>query len=122
MKKMHAAGVNLLAGSDSANPYTYPGFSLHDELQLLVKAGLTPLQALRLATTEPARFLNQQEKLGGIEKGKWPDLVLLEGNPLENIGNTHRIRAVFANGRLIDRAEIQRLLEQAATAAEKMTE
>jgi imidazolonepropionase-like amidohydrolase len=122
VRKMHAAGVNLLAGSDSANPYTYPGFGLHDELELLVKAGLTPLQALRLATTEPARFLGQQETLGTVEKGKRADLVLLEGNPLEDIRNSRRIRAVIVGGRLVEQAEIRQLLEQAAAAAGKMTE
>ncbi len=119
---MYAAGVNLLAGSDSANPYTYPGFGLHDELALLVRAGLTPLQALRTATSEPARFLGKQDTMGAIEKGMLADLVVLEGNPLEDISNTRRIRAVVVNGRLLEREEIQRILAQAALAAEGMVE
>jgi imidazolonepropionase-like amidohydrolase len=120
VKEMHEAGVSLLAGSDSANPYTYPGFSLQDELGLLVKAGLTPLQALRLATTEPARFLEKQDILGTIEKGKRADLVLLDGNPLEDISNTRRIRAVVVDGKLLERDELKHLLDGAASAAEKM--
>ena len=122
VKEMHDAGVSLMAGSDSANPYTYPGFSLHDELALLVEAGLTPVQVLRLATLEPARFLSKQETLGAVEKGKLADLVLLDGDPLADIKNTRRIRAVVVNGRLLEREELRRMLESAALAAERMVE
>src|SRR5262249_6152228 len=90
--------------------FCYPGFSLHDELMLLVAAGLTPAEALRAATLDPARFLGLNETLGTIDTGKVADLVLLDGNPLEDIRNTQRIDAVIANGRLFERKSLDRML------------
>ncbi len=109
---MHRAGVQLLPGSDTPNPYCFPGFSLHDELELLVKAGLTPTEALQTATRNPAKFLGLQDSLGAVEPGKIADLVLLEANPLEEIGNTRKINAVVAAGKLIDKATLQAMLAQ----------
>lgn len=107
---MHRTGVELLAGSDFMNPYIYPGFSMHDELELLVQAGLSPLEALQTATVNPARFLKREKQLGTIEKDKYADLVLLDKNPLENISHIRRIHAVIANGRLLQRADLDELL------------
>jgi imidazolonepropionase-like amidohydrolase len=109
--EMHRAGVKILAGTDLGNPYVYPGFSLHDELALLVQAGLTPLEALQTATLNPAKFFGKETELGTIEKGKLADLVLLDANPLENINNTTKINAVVLNGRLLDRAALDKLLK-----------
>ncbi len=109
--------VPILAGTDTGNPFTYPGFSLHDELELLVRAGLTPAQALRSATYLPAAFLGATDSLGTVAPGKLADLVLLEGNPLQQIANTRRIAAVFANGRLFRRPELDTLLARARAAA-----
>jgi imidazolonepropionase-like amidohydrolase len=115
---MHTAGIPLLAGTDTAwgVPYTYAGFSLHDELQLLVRAGLTPLESLQTATLNPARFLGRTQDLGTIEKGKLADMVMLTANPLEDIRNTQKIDAVFVNGRLLTRMDLNVLLAQAETA------
>jgi imidazolonepropionase-like amidohydrolase len=110
------AGVPLLAGTDELNPYCFPGFSLHDELGLLVQAGLSPLQALRAATSSPARFLARDD-LGAIAAGKLADLVLLEGDPLADIANTRRITAVVSRGTLHDRPALDRLLAEARAAA-----
>jgi imidazolonepropionase-like amidohydrolase len=121
-KEMHAAGVGVLAGSDSANPYTYPGFSLHDELARLVAAGLSPAEALGAATTEPARFLGREDELGSIEEGKLADVVILDADPLADIRNTRAVHAVVANGRLFTRGELTRMLGVAAAAAARMTE
>jgi imidazolonepropionase-like amidohydrolase len=107
---LNRAGVPILAGSDVANPYTYPGFSLHDELGLLVRAGLTPAEALRTATINPARFLGLTDSLGVVAPGKVADLVLLDANPLQNIGNTRKIRGVIQGGRLFDRRALDGLL------------
>src|SRR5262249_7204010 len=76
------AGVEILAGTDTPNPYCFPGFSLHDELALLVKAGLTPMEVLQVATRNAAKFLGLLDSLGTIEQGKIADLVLLDANPL----------------------------------------
>ena len=110
-------GVPILAGTDELNPYCLPGFSLHDELARLVGAGLTPLAALQAATINPARFLHATDSLGTIEVGKVADLVLLDGDPLADIRNVSRISAVVANGRLIDSADRERLLNDAAGAS-----
>jgi len=110
VRAMQRAGVLLLAGSDTPNPYTFPGFSLHEELELFVEAGLTPLEALRTATVNPAKFLGKEKELGTIEKGKLADLVLLEADPLANITNTRQINAVIANGRFFSSAQLQKML------------
>ncbi len=112
VRMMAAAGVPFLAGSDTATPWVFPGFGLHDELALLVEAGLTPLQALQAATLSPARYLEATDSLGTVEVGKLADLVLLEGDPLEDIMNTRRIRAVVADGRLYRRSDLDRLLAE----------
>jgi imidazolonepropionase-like amidohydrolase len=102
------AGVPLLAGTDLGDPYVIPGFALHDELQLLVESGVTPLHALRSATLEPARALGLAGELGSIAPGKAADLVLLDADPLADIRNTRRIRAVVLDGRWLDASELAR--------------
>ncbi|MDP9202022.1 MAG: amidohydrolase family protein [Gemmatimonadota bacterium] len=107
---MQRAGVPTLAGSDVGNPWLVPGYSLHDELALFVQAGMPPLAALQTATINPARYLGALDSLGTIAEGKIADLVLLDGNPLNDIRNTRRIRAVIANGRLLTRPALDSLL------------
>lgn len=115
----HDAGVPILAGTDASDmPYIFAGSSLHDELALLVEAGLTPPQVLQTATLNPARFLHRTEDLGTVEEGKLADLVLLDADPLDDIGNTRSIRAVVVDGRYLDRAALDELLEKAEAAAE----
>jgi imidazolonepropionase-like amidohydrolase len=109
---MHRAGVPFLAGTDVTNPYCFPGFSLHDELALLVdECKFTPLEALACATCNPARFLGMEKDLGTVTKGKLADLVLLDANPLDDIKNTQKIAAVVAGGKLITKAELQKMLD-----------
>jgi imidazolonepropionase-like amidohydrolase len=108
------AGVPILAGTDTPNPWAFPGFGIHDELALLVEAGLTPLQALQAATINPARFLGRETDMGTVAVGKLADLVLLNANPLTEITNTRRIRAVVADGRVYSRAEMDALLVSVA--------
>lgn len=106
---MYRAGVPLMAGTDGG-AYTVPGFGLHRELALLVEAGLTPMDALRAATVNPAKFLGEADTLGTIEPGKTANLVLLEANPLDNIGNTRRIDAVVLNGRYFPKSALRMML------------
>ena len=113
IKQMHALSVPILAGTDLGNPFVIAGFSLHDELELFVKAGLTPLQALQTATINPSKFLKTTDSLGTIKKGNLADLVLLDENPLENINNTRKIAAVIINGQFLDRKALDELLKQA---------
>jgi len=114
--RMHRAGVRILAGTDA--PWlVVPGFSLHDELVLLVKAGFTPADALRAATLDTAQFLGLQNSLGTVETGKLADLVLLDANPLEDIRNTQRISGVFMQGRYFNRQVLDSLLQKVETQA-----
>jgi hypothetical protein len=115
--EMQKAGMTLLAGTDSGAPLVLPGFSLHDELALLVTAaGLTPLEALQAATTSAARVVGVASSLGSIEVGKIADLVVLDANPLLDIRNTKQIDAVIANGQPLDRAALDRMLAEAEAA------
>lgn len=117
---LHRAGVTILAGTDTLNSYCFPGFSLHDELALFVDAGLSPLEALQAATVNPARYLGMSNLFGTLEKGKIADLVLLEGNPLQNIGNTKKIAAVLVNGRYLSKESLQKMLADVEVAARQM--
>lgn len=117
--KMQKAGVGILAGTDDANPYVFPGFSLHDELALLVKAGLTPIEALRAATYNPAKFLGLLNLLGTVERGKLADLVLLDASPLENISNTKKIAAVITNGNYLGREALDKMFADVEAAAKR---
>lgn len=118
-RKMLKAGVNFMAGSDGPDPYVFPGFSLHDELELLVQSGFTPAQALEAATTHPALFMQKLGTYGTLEKGHAADMVLLEANPLEDISNTRKISAVVLAGRYYPRAELDKMLLQVETLAKQ---
>lgn len=110
VRAMHSRHVPLLAGTDTPNPYTYPGFSLHEELQLLVSAGLSPTEALRTATLRAAEFLGVQHDFGSVEEGKVANLVLLDANPADDIRNTQKIRAVVLRGKFLDPENLNELL------------
>ncbi|MBY0215889.1 amidohydrolase family protein [Paenibacillus illinoisensis] len=105
VKKLNDAGVPMLAGTDSSYEMTnfIYGVSFHDELEMLVKSGLTPLQALQTATLNPSRYLEREQELGTVEEGKLADLVLLDKNPLEDIRNTTSISAVVLDGTLMEK-------------------
>ncbi len=111
------AGASLLAGTDTPNPFVFPGFGLHDELSLLVEGGVTPLGALQAATLNPALFLGIADKYGSIAPGKAADLVLLEADPLKDIHNTTHILEVFLGGKEFDRATLDAMLKAAEKAA-----
>jgi hypothetical protein len=115
--EMRRAGVRILAGTDAGAMYAVHGFSLHDELEAMVAAGLSPLDALRAATINPAKFLGRERDLGTIDKGKLADLVLLDANPLDRITNTRKISAVIADGRYFPRDALNALLARAEEAA-----
>jgi imidazolonepropionase-like amidohydrolase len=116
---LHRGGTRLLAGTDASFnfPLVLMGFSLHEELELMVRSGLDPADALRTATLNPAVFLGLSESLGAIAPGKSADLVLLAANPLEDIRNTTKITAVVLRGRYLDRPALDRLLDEARVLA-----
>jgi hypothetical protein len=107
---LYRAGVPLLAGTDTAEPYCPPGYSLHQELEMLVESGLPPATAIRCATLNNARAIGQQDQLGAIETGKVADLVLLDANPLDRITNTRAISKVFHGGIAVNPAKILKLV------------
>jgi len=117
IRDMHRAGVELLAGTDTAFGYPVAGFALHDELGLLVQAGLTPMEALKTATYNPAKYFGLLSSLGTVEPGKIANLVLLNANPLDDIGNTKKIEAVIVNGRYLSRKQLDQLLADVEAAA-----
>ena len=116
IKLAEQLGVQLLAGTDVVAPWTYPGFSLHDELGLLVEAGLKPLEALRTATINPAEFFGMKD-VGIIASGMKANLVLLDADPLENIANMKKISSVIMRGRLYTRSQLDDLLKTSARIA-----
>jgi len=111
---MYAAGIPMMAGTDSTAPNIVPGFALHDSIADFVQAGLTPMQALQTATSKPAEFLGRSNQQGTIAPGQRADLVLLDANPLEDIHNTQKIHAVILKGKYFDRATLDALLNKAA--------
>ena len=116
---MQKAGVGILAGTDTGNPYCISGFSLHDELGLLVRAGLAPMQALQAATINPARFMGRENDFGTVQAGKFADLVLLDADPLADIDNTNKISAVIFQGKLISRTALDEMLSGVEAAASR---
>jgi imidazolonepropionase-like amidohydrolase len=119
IKALAAAGVPLMPGTDSIIPGVVYGFSLHDELELLAKAGLSNQRVLESATRLPAEFLNVANDRGTVEAGKAADLLLLDADPLVDVANTRAIAAVVRGGRYLPRAEIDALMEDLATRYEK---
>jgi hypothetical protein len=111
-------GVPLLAGTDNGVAYTIPGFSLHEELELLVQAGLTPREALQTATTNPARFWNTPNGLGTLHAGSVASFVVLDADPLQTIENTRHIFAVVKDGQVLNRAFLDSLLDKAKSVAQ----
>lgn len=107
---MHDAGVPIGAGTDTPIGFAAPGYSLHSELEILVRAGLPPLEALRAATLRPAEFFGRAAEMGTIAPGMLADLVLLSADPLADITNTRRIEAVVTKGRLLDREALAALV------------
>ncbi|MGI9203763.1 MAG: amidohydrolase family protein [Woeseiaceae bacterium] len=114
--RMHAAGVPIGAGTDTPIFLSIPGYSLHSELEMLVKSGLTPLEALESATVRPAEFFSIQDRIGTIDAGKQADLLLLDANPLDDIRNTKQIAAVVTKGRLMNRDDLQVLIRSSQQA------
>lgn len=114
VKAFMAAGIPVLAGTDTSVPGMVAGFSLHDELEALARAGLTNEQVLTAATRLPTQWLGVAADRGTVERGKRADLLLLDADPLADVANTRRITAVIVGGRFLARAELDRKMEDLA--------
>lgn len=102
-RMLYENGVTILSGTDIPNFDLVPGASLHHELELLVEAGITPLEVIKIATRNGAQALGIEDDVGTIEPGKQADMIVLSENPLEDISNTKKIEAVISDGRFVDR-------------------
>lgn len=111
-KSLLEAEVPLLAGTDAGVAIVVPGYSLHDELQEMVAAGMTPYEALVAATREAARFLKSDSEMGTVEVGKRADFLLLEKNPLDNIEHSTSIAGIAVRGKWMDKSELDTLMEE----------
>ena len=104
---LHKAGVSIIVGTDAPWPYLIPGFSLHDELAMLTRAGLGPAEALTAATSEASRRLGVNHLTGTLEEGKAADLLIAQGNPVSDIDDIRRVREVFRGGRRVNVARLE---------------
>lgn len=98
INQVHKAGIGIMAGTDTPIGLLVPGRSLHDELRLLVSSGLTPLEAIKTATYNPAKYFNLENELGSVQENMWADLIILDKNPLDDITNTLNINTVIKQG------------------------
>jgi hypothetical protein len=114
VKAFKYSGVPIVTGTDAGTSGVVWGFSLHDELELLVKAGLSTNEALEAGTRLPSIWLEIPDQIGTVEVGKYADLVLLDANPLQNIKNTRKIAGVFVNGKWLNKKKIDSMLSDLA--------
>lgn len=117
-RMMQQSGVNMLAGSDAgvASVWVIPGFGLHEEFRELAAAGLPALSILQMATLNGAQFLHREASMGAVEEGKNADLLLLDANPIADIGNLDAIAGVLLKGRYLDRDALANMKSATATA------
>lgn len=107
-------GVQVMLGTDANDSSIYPGFSMHDEMVRLAVAGVPKMDVLRAATSVPAAYMGMADRYGGIAPGSASDIVILNGNPLDDMGEIRRVSAVIVRGRVLDRATLDAMLEKAA--------
>jgi len=100
IKGFYDRGVNMVLGTDTGNTFIFPGYSLHEEMQLMQLGGMAPVDIIKMGTLNAAKMLEVTDQLGSIEVGKFADMVLLDENPLESISNTLKINSVFKNGKM----------------------
>jgi cytosine/adenosine deaminase-related metal-dependent hydrolase len=118
VRALRDAGAGILLGTDMGNPYVMAGFAVHEELEYLVAAGLTPYEALRAGTAEAARCMGAEEEWGTLALGRQADLLLLTANPLEDVANARKRAGVLLRSRWMSEQELQAELERRAAAFE----
>ena len=107
VKKLTDAGVLVAAGTDAPYPGLFQGEAMHHELELLVSAGMTPLEAIRSATSNAARIMHAEEEWGSLQAGRAANVVIVAGNPAERISDTRKVETVILKGRILDRASLK---------------
>lgn len=115
VQALHAAGAGLVIGTDSPHPFVMPGYAVHDELRNFVAAGLSPYEALKAATADAARFMDEAGDFGTVAPGARADLLLVEGNPLQDVGNVGHIVGVMVRGRWLMHGDLQRAVRANAS-------
>jgi imidazolonepropionase-like amidohydrolase len=110
---LYQAGVPLMIGTDLTVPGIIPGYSVHEEMAIWQEAGIPPADILRSATLVPVEFMGLGDHLGSIREGKTASVVLVRGNPLEDIRNAQQIESVFLRGGYFSRQDLDRLLDEA---------
>lgn len=118
---MHRSGIPLMVGTDLMVPGIVPGFAVHDEMDIWQEVGIPPVEILRSATLIPANFMGLGDRLGSIREGKTASMILLRGNPLQDIRNAQQIEGVFLRGVYYDREALDRFLDEAKAMAQPVT-
>jgi imidazolonepropionase-like amidohydrolase len=114
LKALHEGGVKIIFGTDAPQEFSVPGFSIHREAEAMLEAGLSPYVILETATRKMGEYLKDKDDFGTIAPGRRADLILLEANPLEDIGNLQKRAGVMARGEWLPESEIQERLEEIA--------
>lgn len=112
LRRLHVAGAPIVLGSDAPQFFNVPGFSIHHELRMMVAAGLTPYEVLATGTRNAAEYFDTPDAFGTVAPGRRADLILLEANPLEDIGNVRRRAGVMVAGRWLQETDIQQRLSE----------
>ena len=114
LKALSDAGAGILLGSDAPQLFSVPGYSLHREMQAMVKAGMTPYQIIESGTRKPAVYLNAEKEFGTVEVGKAADLILIDDNPLKDIGNVAKRAGVMLGGKWMTESDLRKMIDQIA--------
>ena len=113
VRKLHESGVNIVCGTDAGVLNTAPGFSIHQELEFYKRAGMTNYEALKTATVNPTKVYSEYTKFGTIENGKYANLILTDGNPLQDLTSLQNPEFVMIKGRIIDKPLMKEFKQKA---------
>jgi imidazolonepropionase-like amidohydrolase len=119
VKGMNETGIPLMVGTDLMVPGIIPGYAVHEEMRIWQEAGIPPADILRSATIVPVQFMDLDDRLGSITEGKTASMILVHGNPLEDISNAQQIESVFLRGQYFSREDLDRMLEEAKDLAQQ---
>lgn len=119
VRQMNEAGIPLMVGTDLMCPGLVPGYSVHEEMMIWQEAGIPPADILRSATIVPMQFMGLGDRLGSIREGRIASMILVRGNPLEDISNAQQIESIFLRGQYFSRDDLDQLLDEAKELAQQ---